>query len=168
MQAHARKKEPSGGRAAYDENMETKTEKGSVRLLAPLYAGRKGILRAALQYVYQAVRLGKGEEAAAFAALAGVKFRDFERLGALLLELGADPVFTACPPYPVSYFSCAGVDYAKSLPAMLSSDLAMEEGLSEEIFAAAEALPAHRSALAEMGAHCLSAKETLSGLGALT
>ncbi len=104
----------------------------ALRTIAPAYAGKGGVLTAALQYVYQTVRLGAGEDAEKgreIEALAGEKLRDFEELGACIRRLGADPVFTACPPYPVSYHSCAGVDYAKTFPAMLAADIHLERGL---------------------------------------
>lgn len=106
-----------------------------LRTISPVYAGRGGLLTAALQYVYQAVRAGSGnaELGRAFEELAGAKLRDFEEFGTFLVSLGADPVFTACPPYPVSYHSCAGVDYAKDPPAMIAADIRMETALSEEL-----------------------------------
>lgn len=108
----------------------------TLRLIAPLYAGRCSLLTAALQYIYQAVMLGgcrRAEEGKELESLAGEKLRDFEEFGALLVRLGADPVFTACPPYPVSYFSCAGVDYAKNYSAMLAADLRLECCLAEQM-----------------------------------
>ncbi len=105
---------------------------GSLRAILPVYAGKDGMLTAVLQYVYQAIRLGgsgSAEEGRAIETIAGEKLRDFEVLGALIAQLGADPVFTACPPYPVSYHSAAGVDYAKTYPEMLLADIRLEERL---------------------------------------
>ncbi len=105
-----------------------------LRMLSPVYAGRGGLLTAALQYVYQTVRMGPHDVALArkFEAFAGEKLRDFEELGSLLVSLGADPVFTACPPYPVSYHSCAGVDYAADPAAMIEADIRLETALLEQ------------------------------------
>ncbi len=100
-------------------------DSAALKRISPLYAGRGSLLTAVLQYVYQTVR---GENKL-FEVLAGEALYDFELLGALIGRLGADPVFTACPPYPVSYHSAAGVDYAKTERAMLSADIRMEERL---------------------------------------
>ncbi len=100
-------------------------DSAALKRISPLYAGRGSLLTAVLQYVYQTVR---GEEKL-FEVLAGEALYDFELLGSLIQKLGADPVFTACPPYPVSYHSAAGVDYAKSAHAMLAADIRMEERL---------------------------------------
>ncbi len=108
----------------------------ALKRISPLYAGRGGLLTAVLQYVYQTVR----NREKLFEVLAGEALYDFELLGALIEKLGADPVFTACPPYPVSYHSAAGVDYAKSLHAMLAADIRMEERLLAGYHAALSAL----------------------------
>ncbi len=111
------------------------------RLLAPLYAGRCGILTATLQYVFQTVVLGgsgEGEAARSLERLAADRLYDLEKLGALLKSLGADPLFSACPPYPVSFHTAAYVDYSRSLPQMLAADLRLER----EILHALDALGA--------------------------
>ncbi len=104
----------------------------ALRSVAAVYAGKKSVLTAALQYVYQAVTLGamgRREEGRALEKLAGEKFFELEQLASLLASLGVNPLFTACPPYPVSYFSASGVDYAKSYPAMLEADIALLRSL---------------------------------------
>ena len=120
--------------------MEQRQDAGSAKVLFPLYAGKCGMLTAVLQYVYQAVVLGGSgmtEEGKELEAIAGEKLCDFERIGTLLGSSGVDPVFTACPPYPVSYHSAASVDYAKSYPAMLAADLRLEAALSARLEQAA-------------------------------
>ncbi len=105
----------------------------ALKLVAPAYAGKSGALTAALQYVYQVVLLGRGhaEEAKRLEKLAAAKLFELEKLGTVIRKLGADPVFTACPPYPVSYHAASAVDYAKDLPAMLEADLRLEHAAIE-------------------------------------
>ncbi len=124
--------------------MKEEERRAALRIAAKAYAGREGMLTLVLQYVYQTAVSG-GETGAALRALAADALLDFERLGSLLGELGADPVFTACPPYPVSYHSAESVDYSKSLPAMLAADCRLEEAVLRVLSAlkdigAAEAL----------------------------
>ena len=35
-------------------------------------------------------------------------------------------MFTACPPYPVAYYSASNVDYTRKLPEMLAADIRAE------------------------------------------
>lgn len=103
----------------------------ALRIISPAYAGRDGELTAILQYVYQAVLLDankKTEPAKAILAIAVEEMRHLEMLGALIVKLGAPPVFTACPPYPVSYYSASNVDYVRSFPKMLAADIRAERG----------------------------------------
>lgn len=100
-----------------------------MRLLSPAYAGREGELTAVLQYVYQAILLdgcGKGEEAKRVLRIAVEEMRHLERIGKILVSLGVPPVFTACPPYPVAYWSAACVNYAKPVREMLEADICAE------------------------------------------
>ncbi len=104
-----------------------------LKLVAPAYAGRNGALTAALQYTYQVILLGgeHAEEGKRLEKIAAAKLLELQKLGTLIQKLGADPVLTACPPYPVSYYSASCVDYVKSLPAMLEADLRLERAAAE-------------------------------------
>ncbi len=53
--------------------------------------------------------------------------RHLQIIGSLITRLGAPPMFTACPPYPVGYYSASCVNYAKGTEEMLISDIAAEE-----------------------------------------
>ena len=100
-----------------------------VRALSPAYAGREGELTAVLQYVYQAILLdgcGKTQEAKTILKIAVQEMHHLEKLGGLLVSFGVPPVFTACPPYPVAYYSAANVDYVRQLPQMLDADIRAE------------------------------------------
>ncbi len=151
------------------ENVRENTK--ALKIVGTAYAGRSGVLTAVLQYVYQTVALagaGQTEAAKAFEQLASVKLYDLELMGTLIRRLGASPVYTACPPYPVSHYSASCVDYSKSLSRMLAADLALEE-TAEENLARIRATVDDASVLgvldkiAEDGAYC---KRRLEELGA--
>ncbi len=102
----------------------------SLRIVSPAYAGREGELTATLQYVYQAIYLetiGKGETARLLLEIAVCEMHHIEILGSLITRLGAPPVFTACPPYPVGYYSASYVNYIKSPESMIAVDIAGEK-----------------------------------------
>lgn len=105
----------------------------ALKTVSPAYAGRGGALTAALQYTYQVILLGKdrAEEGKKLEKIAAAKLFEFEKLGSLIQKLGADPIFSACPPYPVSYYSASCVDYAKTFPAMLEADIRLERAAIE-------------------------------------
>lgn len=97
-----------------------------VRALSPAYAGREGELTATLQYVYQSILLGgcgKKEEAKTLLRIAVEEMRHLEEIGGLLVSFGVPPVFTACPPYPVGYYSASNVDHSKPYVQMLEADI---------------------------------------------
>lgn len=103
----------------------------SLRIISPAYAGRAGELTAILQYVYQHIlfeRMGDGEAAETLLAVSVAEMRHFEILGTLICKLGAPPVFTNCPPYPVGYYSASAVDYSSTPQKMLLADIAAERG----------------------------------------
>ena len=80
----------------------------ALRALSPAYAGRNGELTAILQYVYQSILLdgcGKTNEAKQLVRIAVDEMHHLEKIGSLFVKLGVPPVFTACPPYPVAYYS---------------------------------------------------------------
>lgn len=102
----------------------------TLRLISPAYAGRDGELTAVLQYVYQSVifgELGREETAKAIVRIAVDEMRHLEILGKVIVKLGAPPVFTSCPPYPVGFYSASCVNYTRSPRQMLSADVCAEE-----------------------------------------
>ncbi len=107
----------------------------ALRIVSPAYAGREGELTAVLQYVYQSILMG-GCGHHAFAALlaeiAADEMRHLQILGSLIVRLGAPPLFTACPPYPVSYYSASCVNYAKTPRAILAADITAERAAIAE------------------------------------
>ena len=51
------------------------------------------------------------------------EMRHLEEIGGLLVSFGVPPVFTACPPYPVGYYSASNVDHSKPYVQMLEADI---------------------------------------------
>ena len=101
----------------------------TLRAVSPAYAGRDGELTAILQYVYQSVLLGacgNAKAARLMKDIAVAEMRHLETLGTLITRLGAPPVFTACPPYPVSYYSASCVNYTRTLSCMIEADIRAE------------------------------------------
>ncbi len=122
---------------------ETVKDQKMLRLISPAYAGRGGALTLALQYVYQLIALGR-EDAQAGSALRPLlerKLTELMQLGSLIEDLGAQPVFTAMPPYPVSHFTAAGVEYSKSPSAMFEADLRLERAAIERYTRLLSTLP---------------------------
>lgn len=106
------------------------TDCRTLRLIAPAYAGRDGELTAVLQYVFQSIvfgQLGSEETAREIMEIAKDEMCHLEILGTVITRLGAPPVFTACPPYPVAYHSAACVNYSRTPRQMLSADICAEE-----------------------------------------
>ena len=102
----------------------------TLRAVSPAYAGRDGELTAILQYVYQSVLLGSYGNAKASRLLmeiATAEMRHLQILGKLITRLGAPPVFTECPPYPVSYYSASCVNYTRTLTCMIDADIRAEQ-----------------------------------------
>lgn len=102
----------------------------TLRIVSPAYAGREGELKAILQYVYQSVLFGERgmkETATALIRIAVCEMHHLEILAKLICKLGAPPVFTACPPYPVSYYSSQSVCYVREPLQMIRADICAEE-----------------------------------------
>lgn len=107
----------------------------TLRLISPAYAGREGELTAVLQYVYQSIifeKLGDGEFSKALLKIAVNEMHHLEILGTMITKLGAPPVFSACPPYPVGYYSASCVNYTKTPRQMISADICAEENAISE------------------------------------
>lgn len=107
----------------------------ALRVISPAYAGRRSELTAILQYVYQSVLFGEWGNKEASKTLIDVavtEMHHLEILGSLIAKLGAPPVFTGCPPYPVGYFSASCVNYTKVPKQMICADICAEENAISE------------------------------------
>lgn len=108
---------------------EIKEDHKSLRVISPAYAGGRGELTAVLQYVYQSIvleRIGYADTSKKILGIAVNEMHHLELLGSAIAALGAPPVFTSCPPYPVCYYSASHVNYAKTPEEMLDSDIEAE------------------------------------------
>lgn len=98
----------------------------ALRIVSPSYAGREGELTATLQYVYQSVFLSEQGETQASKLLLEIAVTEMHHIGLLgkmITALGAPPVFTACPPYPVGFYSASCVNYVKDKREMIAADI---------------------------------------------
>jgi len=101
-----------------------------LRAVSPAYAGRASEMTAILQYVFQGIVLGetgKTAQAKTMMRIAADEMHHLEILGTLICKLGASPVFTRCPPYPVGFYCASAVNYTKDLKNMIEADLCGEE-----------------------------------------
>ncbi len=106
-----------------------KEDHRSLRILSPAYAGKEGELTAVLQYVYQSLtfeKLGMPERGKTLLGIAVNEMHHLELLGTAIANLGAPPVFTAFPPYPVGYYSASNVNYCKNPKNMIAADIRAE------------------------------------------
>ncbi len=112
----------------YPSPKEIEEDYRSLRVVSPAYAGGRGELTAVLQYVYQSIVLEQNgyDFSKTLLGIAVNEMRHFELLGSAICRLGAPPVFTACPPYPVGYYSASCVNYAKSPREMICADILAE------------------------------------------
>ena len=120
---------------AYPTPDEIKEDHKSLRVISPAYAGGRGELTAVLQYVYHSIvleRIGFTEISKDILGIAVNEMHHLELLGSAIAALGAPPIFTACPPYPVCYYSASHVNYAKTPEEMLDSDIEAETQAIED------------------------------------
>lgn len=117
----------------YPSAEDIEKEQRSARLVAQAYATLNGELNAVMQYVYHYFNFkisGDNETANLMMGIAIAEMEHLEKLGELLIRLGADPVFTALPPYKTDFYSTRGVSYSKLPVKMLLDDIAGElEGI---------------------------------------
>lgn len=101
----------------------------SAGIISSAYAGHHGELTAILQYIYHAFyfeKAGEDETAAVLDGIAIAEMHHFEILGAMLLRLGTDPVYTICPPFKCNFYNTSHIAYSKTRQKMLLDDLAGE------------------------------------------
>lgn len=101
----------------------------ALRIISPAYASSTGELNAILQYNYHAVMFdGKAldEYAELIDGIAVAEMLHLKLLGRLICALGAQPVYTACPPAAFNFYSAKFVSYSRSLKNMLEDDVLAE------------------------------------------
>lgn len=101
-------------------------DKNTIKRLSFLYAGKHGELNAILQYVYQYfyfMKFNEKETADVLMAIALSKMERVERLGALLLNLGIDPICAGYLPFRCDFYRTDSVFYNKNIEKMLLDDI---------------------------------------------
>ncbi|MBS5022101.1 MAG: manganese catalase family protein [Firmicutes bacterium] len=102
----------------------------ALKIVSPAYAGDEGELTAVLQYVYQHIlfdNMGCKDYADILIKVAITEMKHLEILGSLILKLGAAPVYSYLPPYPINYYSARSVSYSKTPQKMILDDIAAEQ-----------------------------------------
>ena len=102
----------------------------ALKIVSPAYAGDEGELCAVLQYIYQHIlfdNMGCKDYANILLKIAVTEMKHLEILGKLILKLGAAPVYSYLPPYPINYFSARTVSYSKNPQKMILDDIAAEQ-----------------------------------------
>ncbi len=102
----------------------------ALKIISPAYAGDEGELTAVLQYIYQHIlfdNMGCKDYASTLIKVAITEMKHLEILGSLILKLGAAPVYSYLPPYPINYYSARAVSYSKSPQKMILDDIASEQ-----------------------------------------
>lgn len=101
----------------------------SAMLISSAYAGLHSELSAVLQYVYHHYFFDYCHNEEIADVLIGIsitEMRHFEILGALLLKLGVDPIFSERPPSKYCWFNTSGIYYSKTAQKMLMDDITGE------------------------------------------
>ncbi len=101
----------------------------SVRILSPAYASSVGELNTVMQYIYQSfIFLQKGYPRIAelLEGVAVAEMIHFSLLGKTILALGAQPVYSQCPPTCFQFYSTKYVTYCGSLKEMLQDNIRAE------------------------------------------
>lgn len=101
----------------------------AARVISPAYASLHGELTALLSYVYYAFHFEKeGLKAYAdtLSAIALCEMEHFRLLGRALLNLGADPVYTAYPPNLTRFYTTYELSYYKKPQQMLLDSISGE------------------------------------------
>lgn len=102
----------------------------ALKLISPAYAGNEGELTAVLQYIYQHIlfdHAGCKDYADILLKVAITEMKHLEILGSLILRLGAAPVYSYLPPYPINYYSAHAVSYSKVPQKMILDDIEAEQ-----------------------------------------
>lgn len=101
----------------------------ALRIISPAYASSTGELNAILQYNYHSMmfeRKGLKEFAERIDEIAIAEMVHLRLLGNTICALGAQPVYTACPPAGFNFYSAKFVSYSRTLKNMLEDDVIAE------------------------------------------
>lgn len=102
----------------------------SARIISSAYASSAGELNAVLQYIYHSFNFGcagDGERAQLLKSIAIAEMMHLDLLGEALINLGAQPVYSFCPPAHYNFYSTKFVAYSRSLRNMIEDDIMGEK-----------------------------------------
>ena len=102
----------------------------ALKIIAPAYAGGEGELTAVLQYIYQHIifeNSGYPEYADTLLKISLEEMKHLGILGSLICKLGAPPVYSYLPPYPINYYCARSVSYSKTPQKMILDDIQAEQ-----------------------------------------
>lgn len=114
----------------YPELDGIREDEKTLKIVSPAYAGDESELTAVLQYTYQAILLGETghkDLAETLQKISMDEMRHVEILGRLVTKLGARPVFSYFPPYPIRFFTARSVSYSSSPKKMLADSIVGEQ-----------------------------------------
>lgn len=101
-----------------------------LKIISPAYAGDESELTAILQYTYQAILLEEAgflEEAKTLKRISMDEMKHMQTLGRMIAKLGANPVFSYFPPYPIRFFTARSVSFSSSPKKMIAESIVGEE-----------------------------------------
>ena len=90
----------------------------SARIISGAYASSAGELNATLQYIYHSFNFGCAddkERAGLLKSIAVAEMIHLDLLGEALISLGAEPVYSFCPPARYNFYSTKFVAYSRTL-----------------------------------------------------
>lgn len=101
----------------------------ALKIISPAYASSTGEVNAVMQYIYHSMcfsRFGKQDVADTVEGIAIAEMRHMKLLGNTIYALGAQPVFTAQPPFAYNFYSTKFVSYSRTLRNMIEDDILAE------------------------------------------
>lgn len=102
----------------------------AARILSSAYASSSGELNASLQYIYHSINFScKNDEVRAelLKSIAIAEMIHLDLLGEALIRLGAQPVYSFCPPAHYNFYSTKFVAYSRTLRNMVEDDIMGEK-----------------------------------------
>lgn len=102
----------------------------ALKIISPAYSTSSGELNAVMQYIYHSLNFmhgGMKEHAETLESIAIAEMIHFKLLGATIFALGAQPVFTAQPPFAYNFYSTKFVSYSGTWQNMIEDDIIGEK-----------------------------------------
>lgn len=110
----------------YPEPERLRPDRCAAEMIAPAYAGGNSEPGAIFQYLYHHFHyavLGMEKYSSVMEGIAVSEMKHFDLLGAAIIRLGVDPIYTSHPPGRCDYFNTSRIAYSKEPREMLSDDI---------------------------------------------